>query len=149
MAVEHAHCRWTCRRKFNDVLRKTGFIESDLTMNAENVWHDFAVATGLNHRYVHCMLRCFTQKKAQKHTRSSMTGWRLHLDENQEPPSFHAAIRRRGQHHSSIFFENVEDILLHVAKSRGLVSTTQYRFQPYTLWSWMTGTRNKTLECCK
>ena len=42
--------------------------------NVEMVWHDLAVAIGLGHRCVHCMLRCFVRKKTQKHVRLSMTG---------------------------------------------------------------------------
>ena len=112
--------------QFDGVLVQIDFIVSDLTMNVEMVWHDFAVAIGLDHRCVHCMLRCFMRRKVQKHIRSSMKRWRPHLDENQQPAQFHAAIRRRGRGHNSISFGNVEDILLHAARSSSFVSMVKW-----------------------
>ena len=88
----------------------------------------------------------FYVKKSAETFTFIMTGWRPHLDENQQPAQFHAAIRHGGGDHNSISFENVDGILLHAAKPGGFASKSRSKFQPSTLLSPMRRARDITVD---
>ena len=107
------------------------FIVSDLPMNLEMVWHDFAVAIGLNHRFV--FIACYAVLREGKRKNMYVCQWqggaptwmKISNLRNFMPQFDDADV-------NSISFENVENILLNAVGSGGFVPMTRTKFQPST-----------------
>ena len=68
---------WICSRSYDGRLVQIDFVLGASQFFWDDVWYDFGLPIGLDHRCVHCKLRCFagTRDPFKKHRPSTSNPW--------------------------------------------------------------------------
>ena len=64
------------------------YILADGHVTVQQVWHDYIVPIGLDHRCVHCILQWSGARPPPKHRRINLKNWAPKLDEHGTASSF-------------------------------------------------------------
>ena len=72
---------WTCKRAFDNSCVQIDFMR----LTPSSTWHDFSIATGVDHHCVHSLVELVVSKPlCQKGRRKGLRGWQPILDDAHE-----------------------------------------------------------------
>ena len=129
MDMSHVNDSWTCSRSNDGRLVQIDFVLGAPQFLLDDVWYDFGLPICLDHRCVHCKLRCFagTRDPFKKHRR--LKGWRPHLDDDKLPTKFQNAVSAARTCCPDLTFASLEHVLRHCAADGGQIHSTRVKFQ--------------------
>ena len=92
MDMSHVNDTWKCSRSNDGRLVPVDFVLGVSQFFLDDVRYDFGFPVGLDHRCVHCKLRCVagTRDLFKKHPR--LKGWKPHFDDDKLPTNFPNAV---------------------------------------------------------
>ena len=129
MDMSHVNDSWTCSRSNDGRLVQVDFVIGASHFFLDDVWYDFGLPIGLDHRCAHCKLRCFagTRDHFKKHRR--LKGWKPHLDDDKLPTKFQNAVSAARTCCPDLTFASLEHVLRHCAADGGQIHSTRIKFQ--------------------
>ena len=129
MDMSHMNDSWTCSRSNDGRLVQIDFVLGASQFLLDDVWHDFGLPIGLDHRCVHCKLRCFagTRDHFKKHPR--LKGWKPHFDDDKLPTKFQNAVSAARTCCPDLTFAALEHVLRHCAADGGQIQSDRVKFQ--------------------
>ena len=118
---------WTCSRSYDGRLVQIDFVLGASQFFWDDVWYDFGLPIGLDHRCVHCKLRCFagTRDPFKKHRR--LKGWKPHLDDDKLPTKFQNAVSAARTCWPDLTFASLEHVLRHRAADGGQIHSPRVK----------------------
>ena len=119
MDMLHVNDGWTCSGSNDGRLVQIDFVLGASQFLLDDVWYDFGLPIGLDHRCVHCKLRCFagTRDPFKKHRR--LKGWKPHLDDDNLRTKFQNAVSAARTCCPDLTFASLEHVLRHCAGDGG------------------------------
>ena len=130
MPMSEIHESWTCARSLDGALVQIDFILADTRFLLMQSWNDFSLPIGLDHRSVHCEVKCNSNCLSQKPVWSTLKGWKPHLNHCQQPGQYHELLCRYRRRNPSITFDNLERALLHAGLRGGNTRRDILQFHP-------------------
>ena len=119
LPMSQIHESWTCARSLDGALVQIDFLVADTRLELLQSWNDFSLPIGLDHRSVHCKVKCNSTTVSQKRVRSTLKGWKLHLNHCQQPGQYHDLLFRYRTKNPRITFDNLEGALIHAGLRGG------------------------------
>ena len=110
MPMSEIHESWTCARSLDGALVQIDFILADTRFLLMQSWNDFSLPIGLDHRSVHCEVKCNSNCLSQKPLWSTLKRWKPHLNHCQQPCQYHELLCRYRRRYPSITFDNLEKL---------------------------------------
>ena len=129
MDMPNVHDSWTCSRGSDGRLVQIDFVLGGLQFFLDDVWYDFGLPVGLDHRCVHCKVRCFagTRDPLKKHPR--LKGWKPDFDDDMLPTKFRNAVAAARMCCPDLTFASLEHVLRHSAVEGGRIQRDRVKFQ--------------------
>ena len=113
-----------------DVLPHFGQVRNDFAVPTVEVWNDFALPIGLDHRCAPCILQFQCSSPPRVRRQRGLKRWQPTLDSDGLPARFHNILHRnkiRGHHNS---LEGFERSLRDAGQQGGNCENTYLRFRP-------------------
>ena len=129
MDMSNVHDSWTCSRSSDGRLVQIDFVLGGLQFFLDDVWYDFGLPIGLDHRCAHCKVRCFagTRDPFKKHPR--LKGWKPDFDDDMLPTKFQNAVAAARMCCPDLTFASLEHVLRHSAVEGGRIQRDRVKFQ--------------------
>ena len=129
MDMSNVRDSWTCSRSSDGKLVQIDFVLGGLQFLLDDVWYDFGFPIGLDHRCVHCKVRCFAgpRESFKKHPR--IKGWKPHFDDDMLPTKFQNAVSAARTCCPDLTFASLEHVLRHSAVDGGQIQRDRIKFQ--------------------
>ena len=124
------HDSWTCARSLDGALVQIDFLLADTRVVLLQTWNDFSLPIGLNHRSVHCEVRCISNCSPRKCVKTTLKGWKPQFNHYQQPGQYHELLCRHRVRNPCITFDNLETALLHAGLRGGQTCRDILRFHP-------------------
>ena len=128
--TENMEASWTCCRTLDGTCVQLDYILANFRLRTVEVWNDFTLPIGLDHRCAHCISRFQWCSRPRMRQHRGLKWWQQTLDSNGLPAKFHNILRMnkvRGQHNS---LEGLERSLRDAGQQGGNRENTYLRFQP-------------------
>ena len=128
--TENMEASWTCCRTLDGTCVQLDYILANFRLQTVEVWNDFTLPIGLDHRCAHCISRFQWCSRPRRRQHRGLKWWQPTLDSNGLPAKFHNILRMnkvRGQHNS---LEGLERSLRDAGQQGGNRENTYLRFQP-------------------
>ena len=128
--TENMEASWTCCRTLDSTCVLLDYILANFRLQTVEVWNDFALPIGLDHRCANCILRFQRCSRPRMRQQRGLKRWQPTLDSNGLPAKFHNILRMnkvRGLHNS---LEGLERSLRDAGQQGGNRENTYLRFQP-------------------
>ena len=121
MDMSHVNDTWKCSRSNDGRLVPVDFVLGVSQFFLDDVRYEFGFPVGLDHRCVHCILRCVagTRDLFKKHPR--LKGWKPHFDDDKLPTNFRNAVICSS--------DVLPHILRHCAVDGGQIQSDRGKFQ--------------------
>ena len=125
------HDSWTCQRTSDKSLVQLDFLTGAMAFQTQNMWNDFALPIGLNHRCVHCITHLPVPRPRHKFDRKRvLKHWVAYLDRERRPGLFHSALRHRMSMRSHLSSESLGPALMEAGFQGGSCSRTCSKYEP-------------------
>ena len=107
------------------------YILADGHVTVQQVWHDYIVPIGLDHRCAHCILQWSGTRPPPKHRGINLKNWAPKLDENGTPTSFCNYLMEQLTRIQDVsFFNTLEKCLVQAGKLHGTYGSKKLVFRP-------------------
>ena len=129
-ASENMEASWTCCRTLDKTCVQLDYILANFRLQTVEVWNDFALPIGLDHRCAHCILQFQCSSPPRVRRQRGLKRWQPTLDSDGLPARFHNILHRnkiRGHHNS---LEGHERSLRDAGQQGGNCENTYLRLRP-------------------
>ena len=137
---------WTCCRTLDRTCVQLDYIVANFRLQTVEVWHDFALPIGLDHRCAHCILQFQCSSPPRVRRQRSLKRWQPTLDSDGLPARDHNILHRntiRG-HHTSL--EGLERSLRDAGHQGGNCENIHLRFRPWEVFQNLRAQRRETKD---
>ena len=129
MDMANVNDSWTCSRSRDGRLVQIDFILGGLQFVLDDVWYDFGLPIGLDHRCVHCKVRCLARTRDSFKKYPRLKGWKPHFDDDSLPTMFQNAVSAARTCCPDLTFASLERVLRHSAADGGHIQRVRMKFQ--------------------
>lgn len=121
---------WTCEQSLDGNKTQIDFLVADLRLQFVRAWNDFTIATGLDHRCVHAVVKVKVRKAKQgKHLRKTLKYWTPKLDAASEPHKFHSSLENFARANPRATMDSLENALFQAGTRHGHCQVERTKFQ--------------------
>ena len=145
-ASENMEASWTCCRTLDRTCVQLDYILANFRLQTVEVWNDFALPVGLDHRCAHCILQFQCSSPPRVRRQRSLKRWQPTLDSDGLPARDHNILHRntiRG-HHTSL--EGLERSLKDAGHQGGNCENIHLRFRPWGVFQNLRAQRRETKD---
>ena len=129
--MKGAHNNWTCERYGDGAKVQIDFLLAQLHVDVLDAWNDFALPTGIDHRWAHCIVGIAMPKRpAKRKSRTNHKGWTPHVDEFGRAAIFHDELTTWLRNTSEPTFEQLEGALGKAGLKGGCSFEKRCKFKP-------------------
>ena len=129
MDMVNVNDSWTCSRSRDGRLVQIDFILGGLQFVLDDVWYDFGLPIGFDHRCVHCKVRCLARTRDSFKKYPRLKGWKPHFDDDSLPTIFQNAVSAARTCCPDLTFASLERVLRHSAADGGHIQRVRMKFQ--------------------
>ena len=129
-SLHPAHESWTCQRSMDGARVQLDYIVADGHVTVQQVWHDYIVPIGLDHRCVHCILQWSGTRAPPKHRGINLKNWAPKLDENGTATSFCNCLMEQLTRIQDVSCQSLEKCLVQAGKLHGTYGSKKLVFRP-------------------
>ena len=140
MPMSQIHESWTCARSLDAAFVQIDLLLADTRRELLQSWND------LDHRSVHCKVRCNSTSVSQKRVRPTLKGWKPHLNHDQQPGQHHDLLFRYRKKNPRITFDNLEGALRRAGLRGGSSCRDILHFHPSPQLQSLRRARTTTLD---
>ena len=126
---EFAEENWTCIRTMDGAHVQIDFILMGMRLRHVSSWNEFAIAIGLDHRCVHCILEIPGANPKQRKRKRTVKCWRPFLAEEQQPNDFQICVRDLVRNTPEITFADLQHFLFMAGFHYGACSANLAKFK--------------------
>ena len=129
-ASENMEASWTCCRTLDRTCVQLDYILANFRLQTVEVWNDFALSIGLDHRCAHCILQFQCSSPPRVGRQRGLKRWQPSLKSDGLPARFHNIIHKnkiRGHHNS---LDWLDRSLRDAGQQGGNCDNTYLRFRP-------------------
>ena len=105
-------------------------VVADGHVTVQQVWHDYIVPIGLDHRCVHCILQWPGARPPPKHRRINLKNWAPKLDEHGTASSFCNCLTEQLTRIQEVSCQSLEKCLVQGGKLHGTYGSKRLVFKP-------------------
>ena len=106
------------------------FLLADTRLELLQSWNAFSLPIGLDHRSVHCKVKCNSTNVSQKRVRPTLKGWKPRFNHCQQPGQYHDLLFRYRTKNPRITFDNLAGALIHAGLRGGNSCRDILHFRP-------------------
>ena len=121
---------WTCQRSMDGARVQLDYILADGHVTVQQVWHDYIVPIGLDHRCVHCILQWSGTRRPPKHRGINLKNWAPKLDESGTATSFCNCLMEQLTRIQDVSCQSLEECLVQAGRLHGTYGSKKLDFRP-------------------
>ena len=144
--MSQIHESLTCARSLDGAFVQIDFLLADTRRELLQSWNDFSLPIGLDHRSLHCKVKCNSTSVSRKRVSSTLKGWKPHLNHCQQPGQYHDLLFRYRTKNPRITFDNLEGALLQAGLRGGSPCREILHFHPSPQLQSLRRARRTTLD---
>ena len=129
-SLHPAHESWTCQRSMDGARIQLDCNLADGHVTVQQVWHDYIVPIGLDHRCAHCILQWCGTRPPPEHRGIHLKNWAPKLDENGIATSFCNCVMEQLTRIQEVSCQSLEKCLVPAGKLHGTYGSKKLVFRP-------------------